>query len=58
MEDEHQEAYFIAREINDKVYKENISYGDIAVLYRTNAQSRVLEEAMVKTGLPYKIVGV
>lgn len=57
LEDEHQEAYFIAREINDKVYKENISYGDIAVLYRTNAQSRVLEEAMVKTGLPYKIVG-
>ena len=58
LEDEHQEAYFIAREINDKVYKENISYGDIAVLYRTNAQSRVLEEAMVKTGLPYKIVEV
>ncbi|HHY71266.1 MAG TPA: DNA helicase PcrA [Thermoanaerobacterales bacterium] len=57
LEDERQEAYFIAREINDKVFRDNISYKDIAVLYRTNAQSRVLEEAMVKTGLPYKVIG-
>ena len=57
LEDERQEAYFIAREISDRVFRDNISYGDIAVLYRTNAQSRVLEEAMVKTGLPYKIIG-
>ncbi|MDD4569335.1 MAG: DNA helicase PcrA [Tepidanaerobacteraceae bacterium] len=57
LEDERQEAYFIAREINERVFRDNIGYGDIAVLYRTNAQSRVLEEAMVKTGLPYRIVG-
>ncbi len=57
LEDERQEAYFIAREINDMVFRDDINYKDIAVLYRTNAQSRVLEEAMVKSGLPYKIIG-
>ena len=57
LEDEHQEAYFIAREINDRVFRDNLRYKDFAVLYRTNAQSRVLEEAMVKIGLPYKIIG-
>lgn len=57
LEDEHQEAYFIAREINELVFREGINYGDVAVLYRTNAQSRALEEAMVKTGIPYKIIG-
>lgn len=57
LEDEHQEAYFIAREINERIFRDNLSYKDFAVLYRTNAQSRVLEEAMVKMRLPYKIIG-
>ncbi|NLZ51674.1 MAG: DNA helicase PcrA [Thermoanaerobacteraceae bacterium] len=57
LEDEGQEAYFIAREINDRIFRDDLSYKDFAVLYRTNAQSRVLEEAMVKMRLPYKIIG-
>jgi len=57
LEDERQEAYFIAREINDRIFTDKLDYKDFAVLYRTNAQSRVLEEAMVKMRLPYKIIG-
>jgi DNA helicase-2/ATP-dependent DNA helicase PcrA len=57
LDNEYEEAYFITREIDELVVKENIHYGDIAVLYRTNVQSRVLEETMVKMGLPYKMVG-
>ncbi|ADL08492.1 DNA helicase PcrA [Thermosediminibacter oceani] len=54
---EHEEAFFIAREIEKLVNMKNFRFRDFAVLYRTNAQSRVLEEMMVKMGLPYKIVG-
>jgi len=57
LEDERQEAYFIAQEINNRMFRDSLSYKDFAILYRTNAQSRVLEEAMVKMRIPYKIIG-
>lgn len=57
LENEREEAYFISREIENLVLNEDRGYGDFAVLYRTNAQSRVLEEVMVRSGLPYKIIG-
>jgi len=57
LEDERQEAYFIAQEINNRIFRDNLDYKDFAILYRTNAQSRVLEEAMVKMRLPYRIIG-
>ncbi|HHW03236.1 MAG TPA: DNA helicase PcrA [Thermoanaerobacterales bacterium] len=57
LEDEHEEAFFIAREIECLIREKRMDYGDFAVLYRTNAQSRVLEEIMLKMGIPYKMVG-
>ncbi|GAA1652878.1 DNA helicase PcrA [Georgenia ruanii] len=54
---EHEEARFIAEEI-DRLGDENGTRpGDVAVFYRTNAQSRALEEVLVRTGIPYKVVG-
>ncbi|GAX91129.1 DNA helicase PcrA [Effusibacillus lacus] len=53
---EHEEAYFIVDQIH-KALDEGFSYRDCAVLYRTNAQSRVLEEVMLKSSIPYSIVG-
>ena len=53
---EKDEAAYCARKIKELVNK-GINYKDIAILYRTNAQSRVLEEEMLKENLPYKVVG-
>lgn len=50
------EASFIVSEINDLTTRK-FHYSDIAVLYRTNAQSRVLEEALLHSGIPYVLVG-
>ncbi len=51
-----EEASFLAREISRlKIY--GFDYKDIAILYRTNAQSRVLEEAFLHTGIPYVLIG-
>ncbi len=56
-DDEHDEASFVAREI-DRMSDEGISRpGDTAVFYRTNAQSRAVEEVFIRTGMPYKVVG-
>ena len=55
--DEHAEAAFIARTIRDLVRHERAPYQDFAVLYRINAQSRVLEQMMLNQGIPYRIVG-
>jgi len=55
--DEWGEANFIMDEVERLIAQENRELGDFAVLYRTNAQSRVLEEACMSYGLPYKIVG-
>ncbi len=54
---EHEEANFIVDKINELSLKEDRKLSDFAILYRTNAQSRVIEEAFLKANLPYKIVG-
>ena len=51
-DDEHDEAAFVVREIHRLVDNEHHRYGDIAVFYRTNVQSRVVEEALVRVGHP------
>ncbi|MGN6405008.1 UvrD-helicase domain-containing protein, partial [Sinomonas sp.] len=56
-ENEHEEARFIAGEIDRLVDTGDYRPGDVAVFYRTNAQSRSLEEILLRVGLPYKVVG-
>jgi DNA helicase-2/ATP-dependent DNA helicase PcrA len=53
---EQEEAQFVVKEIEKLVDNGEVHYGDCAVMYRTNAQSRVIEEAFVRFGLPYKLV--
>jgi DNA helicase-2/ATP-dependent DNA helicase PcrA len=55
-DNEHDEAAFVAKQI-DELESEGVRPGDVAVFYRTNAQSRAIEEVLVRTGLPYKVVG-
>ena len=54
--DEIDEVFYIIRKIKE-LTKENIPYSDIAILYRTNAQSRVFEQEMLKQNIPFRIVG-
>ncbi|WP_026189338.1 DNA helicase PcrA [Salinispora mooreana] len=54
---EHTEADWVAREIDRLVDDGDTRPGDVAVFYRTNAQSRVFEEVFIRVGLPYKVVG-
>lgn len=54
---EHEEAAFIGDTIVKKHNIHGVPYGDMAILYRTNAQSRVLEEGLIKRALPYTMVG-
>ncbi|WP_105031226.1 DNA helicase PcrA [Arthrobacter ruber] len=56
-ENEHEEARFIAEEIDRLQDEEDIRPGDVAIFYRTNAQSRSIEEILLRVGLPYKVVG-
>ncbi|GAB4100634.1 DNA helicase PcrA [Sinomonas halotolerans] len=56
-ENEHEEARFIAGEIDRLTDAGAFRPGDVAVFYRTNAQSRSLEEILMRVGLPYKVVG-
>jgi len=56
-QDEADEAYFVAKEIIRLQREATCHYGDMAVLYRTNAQSRVFEETFMRLGIPYVIVG-
>jgi DNA helicase-2/ATP-dependent DNA helicase PcrA len=53
---EQEEAQFVVREIEQQVAKGKFKLGDFAVMYRTNAQSRVLEEAFIRYGVPYRLV--
>ncbi|MBR4084382.1 MAG: UvrD-helicase domain-containing protein [Lachnospiraceae bacterium] len=53
----YEEAEFVAEDIARKVRKGECGYGDCAILYRTNAQSRIMEERFVLEGMPYNIVG-
>ena len=53
---ERDEAQYVIRTIKELINR-NIEYKDIAILYRTNAQSRVLEEEMLKENMPYRVIG-
>jgi DNA helicase-2/ATP-dependent DNA helicase PcrA len=53
---EHAEGYYISSEINRNL-SQGRQYGDHAILYRTNAQSRVIEEILIKSDIPYQIIG-
>jgi DNA helicase II / ATP-dependent DNA helicase PcrA len=55
-ENEHDEAAFVVEEV-ERLHDQGGDYGQVVVFYRTNAQSRPLEEVFVKAGLPYRIVG-
>ena len=54
---EYDEAEKVANEIDELRGKENVSLKDIVILYRTNAQSRVMEEMLLRHGFPYKVIG-
>ncbi|MER5613630.1 DNA helicase PcrA [Streptomyces sp. NPDC002215] len=54
---EHDEAQFVADEIDRLTDAGDAKAGDVAIFYRTNAQSRVFEEIFIRVGLPYKVVG-
>jgi DNA helicase-2/ATP-dependent DNA helicase PcrA len=56
-DNEHDEARFIAQTVDELVDRGDASYGDIAVMYRTNNSSRVVEDVLVRSGLPYRVVG-
>lgn len=53
----YEEAEYIADDIAHRVNRDGRAYGDFAILYRTNAQARLLEERMVYEGIPYNVVG-
>ena len=53
---EQEEAQFVVSEIDNLVNQGEFQFGDCAVMYRTNAQSRALEEAFLRYGMPYKLV--
>ncbi len=55
-EDEHDESMWIVRQISD-LHRMGEDYGKAAILYRTNAQSRIPEEMMMRSGIPYKVFG-
>jgi len=56
-DNEKDEAFTIAALMRKERRENNLNYSDMAVLYRTNAQSRALEEGLIREGIPYKIVG-
>ncbi|MFI9434617.1 MULTISPECIES: DNA helicase PcrA [Streptosporangium] len=56
-DNEHDEAMFVAQEVDKLTDDEGVVPGQVAVFYRTNAASRVFEEIFIRTGLPYKVVG-
>ncbi len=56
-QDEHDEAAYVAHEISRLTDDEHYGFSDLAVFYRTNAQSRVIEETLVRAGHPYRVVG-
>lgn len=56
-DNEHDEARFVAEEIDALAEKGEITYNDVAVFYRTNNSSRSFEEVFIRAGIPYKVVG-
>lgn len=57
LDNAYEEAEFIVGDIRSRVRNEDASYGDFSVLYRTNAQARLIEEQLVMKGIPYNVVG-
>lgn len=57
LNNEYEEVEYVVDKIDDLCRKENQKYSDFAVLFRTNAQARVLEEVFMKSGTPYKLIG-
>ncbi|HZQ26491.1 MAG TPA: UvrD-helicase domain-containing protein, partial [Acidimicrobiales bacterium] len=55
-EDEHDEAAFVAHEMT-RMHHDGLAWGEMAIFYRTNAQSRSVEEELVRRNIPYKVVG-
>ncbi|MCF6388300.1 DNA helicase PcrA [Mycobacterium sp. MBM] len=56
-DNEHDEARFVAEEIDALADRHGFNYSDVAVFYRTNNSSRALEEVFIRAGIPYKVVG-
>ncbi|THV42295.1 DNA helicase PcrA [Glycomyces buryatensis] len=56
-DNEHDEAAWVANRVDALVDESQTSFGDVAIFYRTNAQSRAFEEVFVRRGIPYKVVG-
>jgi DNA helicase-2/ATP-dependent DNA helicase PcrA len=56
-DDEHEEAFFVAEEVERLRDEEGFRYGDVSIFYRTNAQSRVLEDVFLRAGVPYRVFG-
>lgn len=56
-DNEHDEARFVAEEIDALAEGSEITYNDVAVFYRTNNSSRSLEEVLIRAGIPYKVIG-
>ena len=56
-ESEHDEAAYIVHEMSKLHEREGVTWGDQAVFYRTNAQSRIIEEELVRRGVPYRVIG-
>ncbi len=56
-DNEYEEAQGVASDIQRSIQRENKNYSDFAILYRTNAQSRIFEEKLVLEGIPYRIIG-
>ncbi|MCH7230627.1 DNA helicase PcrA [Glycomyces sp. L485] len=56
-DNEHDEAAWVANRVDELVDAKETTFGDVAIFYRTNAQSRAFEEVFVRRGIPYKVVG-
>ncbi|HEX5616002.1 MAG TPA: UvrD-helicase domain-containing protein [Acidimicrobiia bacterium] len=56
-DDEHDEAAYVVQQIAHLTDQEGYRFGDVAVFYRTNVQSRVVEETLVRAGIPYRVFG-
>ncbi|MCZ2491534.1 DNA helicase PcrA [Dellaglioa carnosa] len=54
---ENDESHYVVEKIQEQIKENHLNYGDFAILYRTNAQSRVIEETFLKSNVPYKMVG-
>lgn len=57
LQNEYEEVEFVVENIDKICRKQNMTYKDFAVLFRTNAQARVLEEVFMKSGTPYRLIG-